>query len=78
MGDSPGVLSRWHDTGFGQRTSRSSSGMCRHASFAKSLVGHTNWVRGLAISPDGTMIASASHDKTAKLWDLQSGEFSGR
>ena len=31
-------------------------------------------IRALAYSPDGTHIATASHDKTARVWDAQSGE----
>jgi cytochrome c len=38
--------------------------------------GHTAPVVGLAFSPDGTMIASASWDRTARLWSLVGG--SGR
>ncbi|MDJ0580775.1 TIR domain-containing protein [Crocosphaera sp.] len=33
--------------------------------------GHTNTVEGVAISPDGQMIVSASRDHTLKLWNLQ-------
>ena len=33
--------------------------------------GHKNWVKSVAFSPDGTMIASGSWDKTAKLWNLE-------
>jgi WD40 repeat protein len=39
-----------------------------------SLVGHTNMVPGLAFSHDGTRLASAGLDGTAKVWDLASGE----
>ena len=37
------------------------------------LVGHTNWVNSAAWSPDGTRIATASKDNTARIWDAQSG-----
>ena len=35
--------------------------------------GHTVSVRSLAFSPDGTLLASGSDDKTIKLWDMQTG-----
>jgi WD40 repeat protein len=38
-----------------------------------TLTGHTDWVRALAISPDGKILASGSLDKTIKLWKLPSG-----
>ncbi|TLU87712.1 MAG: TIR domain-containing protein [Chlorobium sp.] len=34
------------------------------------LKGHKLWVRSLAVSPDGTWIASGADDKMVKIWDL--------
>jgi hypothetical protein len=35
--------------------------------------GHTDWVDGVAWSPDSTRIASASSDKTVQVWDALNG-----
>ena len=39
-----------------------------------TLKGHTGAVNSVAISPDGSLCASAGKDGTAKLWDLTRGE----
>ena len=37
------------------------------------LSGHTDYVRSLVFSSDGTLLVSGSDDKTIKLWDIQTG-----
>jgi WD40 repeat protein/GTPase SAR1 family protein len=39
------------------------------------LTGHTSWINSVAVSPDGTWVASGSDDKTVKIWDLETGEY---
>jgi hypothetical protein len=39
----------------------------------RTLTGHTNWVTGVAIAPDGTWLATTSHDRTVRIWDAVSG-----
>src|SRR4030095_3354163 len=39
-----------------------------------NLKGHTEQVENVAFSPDGGYLASASWDKTAKIWDTANGE----
>ena len=38
-----------------------------------SLTRHKDEVVGVAFSPDGTRLATTSHDRTAKVWDASSG-----
>jgi WD40 repeat protein len=37
------------------------------------LRGHRDWVRALTFDPGGTRIASGSHDRSVRLWDVASG-----
>ncbi len=40
---------------------------------AHTLVGHSDMVRSIAISPDGQTLVSGSNDQTIKIWQLSSG-----
>ena len=35
--------------------------------------GHTDWVRSCAFSPDGTLLATGSADRTVRLWRVGDG-----
>jgi WD40 repeat protein len=47
----------------------------------KTLSGHTDWVYAIAVSPDGTMVASGSWNGDVKVWKIPDGtivkEFNG-
>ncbi|MFZ4580486.1 MAG: AAA family ATPase, partial [Myxococcota bacterium] len=49
--------------------------LATHATFARrDLLGHTGGVTSVAFAPDGRTMLTGSADKTARLWDVQSGQ----
>ena len=43
----------------------------------RTLSGHNNWIRSIAISPDGQTVVSGSWDNTIKVWDWVNGSLQG-
>ena len=53
--------------------SRMTGAAAQRGRLRSTLTGHTNRVESLAFSRDGSMLASGSSDRTAKVWDLATG-----
>jgi len=47
------------------------------SSLIQTLEGHIDEVKSAVFSPDGKLIASASRDKTARLWNTSTGKQCG-
>ena len=48
-----------------------------HALIGSPLTGHTDVVSSLAFSPDGKTLATASWDKSARLWNVSQLDLAG-
>jgi WD40 repeat protein len=46
----------------------------RGVKLVRTLRGHTGTIGRIAWSPDGRTLASPSHDKTIRIWDVETGE----
>ena len=44
-----------------------------HPALSRVLTGHTREVTALGVAPDGSWLASASHDTTVRIWDPATG-----
>ena len=50
----------------------------RHWRAPRHLAGHTNLVLGVAFNHDGSLLASASADRTVRLWETGTGQPRGQ
>jgi platelet-activating factor acetylhydrolase IB subunit alpha len=68
-GDSNGVVSRFVVSACRDKTIKFWD--IHTSSVIFTLIGHDNWVRGLAFHPQGRYLISVSDDKTVKSWDIE-------
>ncbi|WP_162909420.1 WD40 repeat domain-containing protein [Aggregatilinea lenta] len=65
----PGTMSQFDDT-----LDAILASVSFESPWLQAFAGHTDYVNGVAFSPDGTTLVSGSDDGTVRLWDVASGE----
>ena len=67
------ILAEWQARGYGIRRRTVRTWHIDGGETVRVLAGHTDAVHGVAFSPDGQRVVTASFDKGARIWDARDG-----